>query len=258
MGPAIFAHKNSFMRKLFVIVLAIMTAFPSFSQEVPTVEEPKKKKTFDLANRAADHFMVQLALNSWQGAPDSISSRIKGFQRSANVYIMLDKPFKGNPRFSIAAGIGVGTGNIYFKRMIVDIGSSNPILPFRAVDSTDNYKKFKVSTAFLEVPLEFRFTADPSTPNKTFKAAIGAKIGTLLNAHSKGKGLQTATGQSINSKIVKESTKSYFNSTRLAATARVGYGNFTLFGAYSLTGLFKDGVAPDIKTLQVGLTFSGL
>lgn len=235
-----------------------MTAFPSFSQEVAPLQEPKKKKTFDLGNRAADHFMVQLALNSWQGAPDSINSRISGLQRSANVYIMLDKPFKANPRFSIAAGIGVGTGNIYFKKMIVDIGSTNPILPFRAVDSTDNYKKFKLTTAFLEAPLEFRFTADPSKPNKTFKAAIGIKIGTMLNAHTKGKGLRSSNGSAINAKTVKESTKSYFNTTRLAATARVGYGNFSLFGAYSLTGLFKDGVAADIKGLQVGLTFSGL
>ena len=246
------------MRKLFVIVLVIITAFPAFSQEVSTIQESKKKKTFDLGNRAADHFMVQLAYNSWQGTPDSIKSHISGLQRSANVYIMLDKPFKANPRFSVAAGIGVGTGNIYFKKMIVDIGSTSTILPFRAVDSTDNYKKFKLSTAFLEVPLEFRFTADPSAPNKTFKAAIGLKVGTMIGAHTKAKGLRSATGTSINAKTVKESSKSYFNTTRLSATARVGYGNFSLFGAYSLTGLFKDGVAADIKGLQVGLTFSGL
>ena len=246
------------MRKLFVIVLVIITAFPAFSQEVSTGQESKKKKTFDLGNRAADHFMVQLAYNSWQGTPDSIKSHISGLQRSANVYIMLDKPFKANPRFSVAAGIGVGTGNIYFKKMIVDIGSTSTILPFRAVDSTDSYKKFKLSTAFLEVPLEFRFTADPSSPNKTFKAAIGLKVGTMIGAHTKGKGLRSATGTSINAKTVKESSKSYFNTTRLSATARVGYGNFSLFGAYSLTGLFKDGVAADIKGLQVGLTFSGL
>jgi hypothetical protein len=44
----------------------------------------------------------------------------------------------------------------------------------------------------------------------------------------------------------------------LAATARVGYGNFTLFGAYDLSGIFKDGVAANMKSLQIGLTISGL
>ncbi len=250
------------MRKLVVILFALTAALPSFSQELPTdsvrVQTPKKKRTYDLNNRAADHFMVQLALNSWKGAPDSIDSHIKGFQRSANVYLMLDKPFKSNPQLSIAAGIGVGTANIYFNKMIVDIGATSAKLPFRAVDSTDNYKKFKLTTAYLEVPLEFRFTSNPELPNKTFKAAIGIKVGTLVNAHTKGKGLRTSSGTLINGKTDKESTKNYFNTTRLAATARVGYGNLSLFGAYNLTGIFKDGVAPDIKGLQIGLTLSGL
>ncbi|MBC7866028.1 MAG: outer membrane beta-barrel protein [Gloeobacteraceae cyanobacterium ES-bin-316] len=240
------------MRILLVIIMGLSFSTSSFAQEV------KEKKTYDLANRASDHFMVQFALNSWQGAPDSISSYIGGFNRSANVYIMLDKPFKSNPRLSIGAGVGIGSTNIYFKKMIVDIGATTPLLPFRAVDTLDNYKKFKVSSAFLEVPLELRFTSDPTTPNKTFKAAIGVKVGTMLNAHNKGKELRNASGTVINTKTVKETTKSYFNTTRVAATARVGYGNFSLFGAYSLTGVFKDGVAPNMNGLQVGLTFSGL
>lgn len=241
------------MRKLLVAVFVLACAAPSFAQDAP-----RTKKTYDLTNRAADHFMVQFALNSWQGIPDSIDSHLGSFNRSANVYLMLDKPFKSNPRMSIAAGVGIGTTNMYFKKMIVDVGGTSPLLAFRKVDSMDNYKKFKVSTAFLEVPLELRFTSNPSTPNKTFKAAIGVKVGTLLNAKSKGKSLRNAAGTVLNPATVKESSKNYFNTTRVAATARVGYGNFTLFGAYSLTSTFKDGVAPDVNGLQFGLTFSGL
>ncbi|RYD73077.1 MAG: PorT family protein [Sphingobacteriales bacterium] len=243
------------MRKLLVLVIAFIATLPAFAQDIPT----KTKKKFDLSNRAGDHFMIQLGLNSLQGAPDSISSHVKGLQRSANVYVMLDKPFKGNPRFSIGIGVGIGTNNYYFKKMIVDIAAvGSPVLPFRDVDSAQNFKKFKMSTAFLEVPLELRFSTNPEMPNKTFKAAIGIKAGTLLNAHTKGKTLRDANDKVINNYTVKEATKNYFNTTRLAGTARIGYGNFTLFGAYSFTGIFKDGVAADMKTLQVGLTISGL
>ncbi|RYD73769.1 MAG: PorT family protein [Sphingobacteriales bacterium] len=242
------------MRKLLVLLIAFIATVPAFSQDIPK----KEKKKFDLGNRAADHFMIQLGFNSMQGAPDSISSHIKGLQRGANVYFMLDKPFKGNPRLSIAIGAGIGTNNYYFKKMIVDIASTSTVLPFRDVDSAQNFKKFKLSTAFLEVPLELRFTSNPENPNKSFKAAIGIKAGTMLNAHTKGKILRDANDKVINNYTVKESTKSYFNTTRLAGTARVGYGIFTLFGAYSFTGIFKDGVAADMKTLQVGLTISGL
>ncbi|MBC7935102.1 MAG: outer membrane beta-barrel protein [Rhizobacter sp.] len=243
------------MRKLLVLVIAFMATVPAFSQDIPT----KTKKKFDLTNRAGDHFMIQLGFNSLQGAPDSVESNIKGLQRSANIYLMFDKPFKGNPRFSVAIGAGIGTNNYYFKKMIVDIGATGTaLLPFRDVDSAQNYKKFKLSTAFLEVPLELRFSLNPEMPNKTFKAAIGVKAGTLLNAHTKGKILRDANDRTLNDNTVKVSSKNFFNTTRLAGTARVGYGNFTLFGAYSFTGVFKDGVAADMKTLQIGLTISGL
>ncbi len=254
MVPSIFAPQENIMRKLLVLVIAFMATVPAFSQDNPS----KPKKKFDLANRAADHLMIQFGLNSMQGAPDSIKDHLKGFQRSANVYIMFDKPFKGNPRFSIAIGAGIGTNNYYFKKMIVDIGATSSLLPFRDVDSAQNYKKFKLHTTFLEVPLELRFSSNPETPNKAIKAAIGIKAGTLLNAHSKGKVLRDATDKVINNYTVKESTKNYFNTTRLAGTARIGYGNFSLFGAYSFTGIFKDGVAADMKTLQIGLAISGL
>ena len=231
------------------------------AQETPATSPElaaKMKKTFDLSNRAADHFMIQLAFNGWQGAPDSIANRIGGLQRSANVYVMLDKPFKGNQQLSIAAGIGMGTTNIYFEKMNVQIGSTNTVLPFVRTDTGNNYKKYKVSTAFLELPLELRFMKNPSSPNKTFKAAIGVKFGTLLNAHTKGKNLLNSAGNTLNTRTDKVLSKNYFNGTRLAATARVGYGNFTLFGAYSLTGIFKDGVAANVKGFQAGLTISGL
>ena len=254
MVPIIFAPQENIMRKLLVLVIAFMATVPAFSQDIPK----KEKKKFDLSNRAGDHIMIQLALNSLQGAPDSIQSHIKGFQRSANVYLMFDKPFKGNPRLSVAIGAGIGTNNYYFKKMIVDIASTGAVLPFRAVDSANNYKKFKISTAFLEVPLELRFTANPETPNKTVKAAIGVKVGTLLNAHTKGKILRDKNDNVLNNYTVKETTKTFFNTTRLSGTARVGYGNFSLFGAYSFTGMFKDGVAADMKSLQIGLTISGL
>jgi len=236
------------MRKLFVAALALTFCFSAYSQ----VQKP------NLVTRAGDHFMFQIASNFWMDAPDSIADYLKGFNRSANVYVMLDKPFKGDPRFSVGIGAGIGTTNMYFKRMIVEIGSVNPQLPFRRVDSTDHYKKFKVSTAFLEVPFELRFTANPEKHMKTFKIALGAKVGTMLQAKSKGKILQDKNGTNINTFTQKTISKAYFNTTKLAATARVGYGNFSLFGAYNFTTVFKDGVAPEMKALQIGLTISGL
>jgi hypothetical protein len=140
----------------------------------------------------------------------------------------------------------------------VDITSNQPTLPFTSLSGQSYFKKYKLSTTHAEIPVELRFMNDPTQPKKTFKAAAGIKVGTLLKAQTKAKNLLDAQGNAIGSYTEKQSSKTYFNSTRIAATARIGYGIFSIHGAYTLNNLFKDGVAPEINTLQIGITFSGL
>ena len=231
----------------------------SFAITTTTVNEQPKAAKFKPINRAGDHLMVQLAYNMWLGAPDSVSSHMKGFQRSANVYGMFDKPFANNPKMSVAVGAGIGVSNVYFKNMEANIISRNRIMPFVNTENTANFKKYKVTTTYLEVPVEFRFMGIPENPNKGFKFAVGGKVGTLLSAGTKGKIRQNNAGETtINDYTEKVKSKNYFTSTRISGTARVGYGNFSLFGAYSFSPVFKDGVAEKMNLLQVGLTLSGL
>lgn len=238
------------MRKLFLFLLTIAVSAASIAQVVP------KKST--ITEKSADHFMIQLGGNFWSGAADSVSSRLKGFNRSVNVYAMYDKKFKGNPKLSLGIGVGVGVANAYFNKMNVNITNNKNILPFVRTDTGNNFKKYKLATAYLEIPLELRFSSNPQNPNKSIKAALGIKVGTLINAHTKGKGLRNSGGSSIAGYTEKQSSKAYFNGTRIALTARAGYGLYSVFGSYSLTNLFKDGVAPATKTFQIGIAISGL
>jgi hypothetical protein len=238
------------MKKLVLFLFTVVASISLYAQT------PAKKTNFK--EIPADRFMFQVANNYWIGAADSVSSRIKSLNRSANVYVMYDKKFKNNPKFSFAIGAGIGTSNMYFDKMNVLLTSSKSKLPFVRSDTGNNFKRYKVSTAFLEIPLELKFSSNLANPNKAIKAALGIKIGTLINAHTKGKGLRNSGGATIAGFTEKASSKGYFNGTRIAATARVGYGIYSLFGSYSLTNLFKDGVAPDTKTMQIGITISGL
>lgn len=95
-------------------------------------------------------------------------------------------------------------------------------------------------------------------PIRAFKFAIGVRVGTMLKAYTRSKTLQTKSGGTINDYMVKEYDKSYFNTTRLVGTARVGLGHFSLFGSYQITTLFKEGVAAEIRPFTIGLTLSGL
>jgi hypothetical protein len=203
-----------------------------------------------------DHFMIQFGAATWQNKPDSVNTG--GFSRTFNMYVMLDFPFKTNPHFSVALGPGLGTDHIFLDKQIADISGNTTSIRFRRLVDSGYYDKYKVSTAFLELPVELRFTANPDNAGKSFKMALGAKVGTMLAAWSKGKELKNSAGNTINDFIVKEKTKRYFNTTRLAVMGRIGYGHFTLFGSYSLTPVFKEGVGPKMNTLSLGLTLSGL
>jgi len=238
------------MKKILFVVAALIS--------VSLVSAQKKKTGSEFMSRTGDHFMLQLSSDHWIGVPDSIKDHFKGLSRGANVYVMLDQRFKGASRFSVAFGLGVGTSNIYFKRMSVDLKSKTNKLPFTNLDTLGYFKKYKLTTAFLEIPLELRFSSNPDKDSKSIKAAIGIKVGTLLNVHTKGKTLFDKDGRTVNSYTAKETGKGFLNSTRIQGTARVGYGNFSLFGSYQFNNIFKDGVAADIKLFQVGLCVSGL
>jgi len=248
-----FATQELLMKKILLVLVAAVSVLSAAAQT-----DTKKKNRADVISRAGDHLMLQLSSDHWIGTADSVDRHMKGFARGLNAYVMLDKVFKGAPQFSVAFGLGVSTSNIYFKNMSIDLKSKTATLPFNNLDSFNRFKKYKLTTAYLEIPVELRFTFKPEREDRSMKAAIGFKVGTMLNAHTKGKNLQDASGRQINSYTMKENSRSFFNSTRLAATARVGYGNFSLFGSYQVNNMFKDGVASDTRLLQVGLTLSGL
>ncbi|TDH20694.1 PorT family protein [Segetibacter sp. 3557_3] len=221
-----------------------------------TTSSPANATKIDLSSRSNDHFMVQYGLDRWSGNPDSTAP--KGFSRHFNAYVMLDKPFKNNPRFSVGLGVGISSSNMFFERRNVDVKSTSARLPFQNLDSANHFKKYKLTTVYAEAPIELRYSTHPEDDNKSFKLAAGVKIGTLLNAHTKGKTLEDKNGTSLNNYIAKESSKKFFNSTRLSVTGRIGYGIVSLHGAYTVTGILKDGVGPVIRPYSIGLAISGL
>ena len=221
--------------------------------------EPKKDWTkIDLSSRASDHLMIQYGSDAWTSRPDSI--RTGGFSRHFNVYFMFDKPFKTNPKYSVAYGIGIGSSNIFFNNTRVDLKSNTARLPFTNVDSADHFSKYKVVNIYAEIPVELRYFSDPENPGKSWKAALGVKVGSLLKTYTKGKNLVNKSGASLYgpSYIVKESNKRFFNGTMLAVTGRVGYGFLSLDLGYQFNGVLKDGVGPSMNKFSVGLTISGL
>jgi hypothetical protein len=245
------------MKKLTLLTLIIGTFLSGYAQSDTGSAIPKKDwSKINMGNRSGDHLMVQLGYDGWLQDPDTV--RTKGLSRSLNVYFMLDFPFKTDPRWSVALGAGISSSNIFLDKTIAEVAGSGTRLNFRNVADTNHFKKYKLVTAYAEVPLELRYSTNPENSSGGFKVAVGVKIGTMLSAHTKGKNLQNKGGSTLNAFTVKESSKRFFNSTRLSSTLRIGYGNFSVFGNYQITNLLKDGAGPVIHPYSIGLTLSGL
>ena len=225
------------MKALRLLVIGFM-AFTNatFAQSTTTSEKP-----------ASDFLMIQLGIDRWAGKPDTIHTT--GVGKGLNVYLCKNYPLK-NSKLSFAAGIGIGSSSIYLDNQEVRF-SDTSFVKFAA--ETKNYSKYKLTTAYFEAPLELRYFENNVNKNKGFKAAIGLRIGTLLQAHTKG--VYSSSGSKTADKVV---SKRFIDTWRFAATARVGYGNFSLFVAYNLNTLFKAGSGPDITPYSIGLCISGL
>lgn len=208
---------------------------------------PKAEKT-SFSKPSRDFLMLQIMYNGWLNAPDSVKTG--GVGRGFNAYICYDFPLK-NSHFSFAAGIGIGTDNIYLKDQQIVLTDNDTNAQARFVPETTNYKKYKINTTYLEAPFEIRFYGNKNNRNKGFKAAAGLRVGTLVGAHTRGK----EDGTKI---VYKVNTKRYLETWRFAGTLRLGYGNFTLMGTYNLTNLYKENQGPPITPFSIGLCITGL
>lgn len=241
------------MRKILLGALLVAFTGIASAQEDSTKDE-RVLRPMDLPS--SDHFMLQLGGAFWNGKPDSIQT--KGLSRTFNVYLMLDFPFRTNPKFSIALGPGIATDHVFLDEMTAGIRENSKSIIFRDKADTNHFEKYKIATAFLEAPIELRYSSRPNMSSKSIKLALGVKFGTMLSAWAKGKELQNRSDNTINDFVSKEKSKQFFNTTRISLTGRVGYGHFTAFTSYALTPLFKEGLGPDVNPMSIGITLSGL
>ena len=203
-----------------------------------------------------DFLMLQLNYVNWVQKPDSVHTKPFGY--GFNGFICYDFPIKRS-KFSFATGLGINVSVVYLDlQRIANTDTSNPwqqvarFVPDPAGDS-ESFKRYKFVTTYLSAPFELRYFSNKLNRNKGFKAAIGMQIGTLLGADAKG--ITSIGATKIKEKI---DTKRYVSPWNFAATARVGWGNFSIFMSYNLTNVFKENEGPPITPASVGFCLTGL
>lgn len=201
--------------------------------------------------------MVELGYDNWVGSTDSMN--IKGFNHSENVYFMYAWPFKTDARLSFAAGVGLGSSNIYFAHQEVLVAAyQNQTLAFPDETGSNHFKKYKLTTTYLEVPLELRFSLDPEHMDHSWKFAVGTKIGLMLSAYTKGKTLLNPTGQVLGNYTEKESSKQFFSTAEFTPTVRISKGVIGFFTQIHINSLIKASAGSSVFPISGGIVISGL
>ncbi len=232
-------------KALSILALIVLGQLNTYAQE-------KKEKETEIKKPSRDFVMIQVHHDGWH-LPNGEKLGISGIGRGMSGYLMYDFPIgqKENTNFSFATGLGIGSNNVFFKNTLPNLKGTSDTLYVIPTDST--WKGNKFNTTFLEMPLELRFFGNKNNRNKGFKMAIGAKVGLILGAHTKYR--EPIGGTYV---IQKDAAKKFNQSWRLAPTIRIGYGNFSIFAQYGVTGVFNTNRGPAAHAYSIGLTITGL
>jgi len=241
------------MKKILLILFAFGAMNFAFAQEGNTKKDSLSKKPPKM-----DRLVFDFNKNFWLNTPDSVA--VDFFSRGFNFYLMYDLPI-GAGNFSVAFGLGVSSQNIFsdaalqwqnsttgLAQMATDDSSASVFIPIESLAGPDySYKKNKISTTYLDVPLELRLRTNENGNGKRFKIAIGGKVGYLVNAHSK---------------IIDDDgkKKSFIfpnvNPFRYGFVARLGYGKFNISLFHSISGFFEDGKGVEMLPHAIGIGIS--
>ncbi|MCX6310289.1 MAG: DUF2807 domain-containing protein [Bacteroidetes bacterium] len=114
------------------------------------------------------------------------------------------------------------------------------------------YSKNRLNMAYLNVPLFLEFNTNNSDAKNSFHFGAGMEFGyNVFNNKLKQK--YELDGRNYKRKLNNDFNVNPF---RYDVIARVGYGDFTIFGAYSLSTLFEKGKGPVVYPFSAGINFS--
>ncbi len=153
-----------------------------------------------------------------------------------------------SPHFGFSTGLGIQWNRYGLKNSYTVTFNEDSLYGISTPDF--NYSKNVLKSTYITMPLLFEIHTNKKR-SKSFNIALGVIGGYKLE--SKLKQNYEFEGREYE---FKTRGHYHFNPFQAYATARIGYGDVSLFVNYGLTRVFEEGRGPQLYPFQAGLHFS--
>lgn len=237
-------------KKLFLFLLFVSASVQAQDGEINNTDLQTKD--------SRDRVVLEFNWVDFANKPDALET--EWFNRGINIYFTYDFPFNNNEHWSFAPGIGVSSSNIYnnSRPTLQLVGEEDPIRysVFEPLPDSLEIRINKISSNFLEVPLELRYHSNADKNGRSFKLGFGFRGGLQLSTKYKYKGEGVDELGSTDLIKVKSLLIPNVYKWRFGPSFRIGYGEFSLVGYYSISTFFEKNQGPGLHTWSVGFSFN--
>jgi len=193
-----------------------------------------------------DQFYLGITYNFILNKPDGVNQG--NFSYGLKGGFIKDIPLNSRRNFGIGIGLGYAY-NTYYTNLFVSETESG--LEYIVLDSDVSYKRNKLDTHVIEMPIEFRWRTSTPSDYKFWRIYGGMKLGYVVGSRSK---------------FVSNSAKISFGNSdvrnfRYGVMLNFGYSTFNVHAYYALSNLFNDGVTTiegdsiEFRPLRIGIIF---
>ncbi len=215
--------------------------------ELSSEEKAKRKRN----RRSRERWgMLEIGFNGYLyngevNLPSELNDFELNYGRSININLHLFRHRIGliGNSFNFMYGLEFAWNNYRFEN---DVTLLHDVDVVTFEESSVGFKKNKLATTFLQIPVLFNVETNPQKPSKSFRISAGAYGGLLLSSRTKQKTTDN----------VKVKVKDNFNLNkfRYGVIGEIGLGCVNLYVDYALNGLFKEEAGPELRPFSVGLT----
>jgi len=195
---------------------------------------------------------IDITQNYWLNKPDDVTTKYisGGFNINLAYEIRMVKNI-----FSIAPGIALSNMTVKNNCLVQynPVGDDDRGFTELAPYDPDQMEKSKISTDYLDFPVEFRFRIKPDMRGKNFWIDPGFRFGFLISDFWKFHYLYGNDWQKA--KIYQTNN---IDKTHYGISLRTGYYKFGLYAFYSLSDLFEKNKGTELTPFSIGICLTPL